>query len=199
MAPPGTEVDPTHLFGQQSTMRDAVLAGLSLDTFNRHADKVSMANVAQLVNCLQSLFLAHEDRLLMTPTYHAFAIYRAHQGGRALRTVFSAPSVSYTRNGQPASLPGLSGSASLHDRSLVLTVTNPDVREARDAEITVRGASTATASETHLVADDIHAVNSFDAPARIAPTEERRVVVRGGTLVHTCPPASVTRLRIELA
>jgi len=176
-----------------------VLAGLSLDTFNRHADKVAMANIAQLVNCLQSLFLAHEDRFVTTPTYHVFAMYRPHKGGRAVRTDIAAPSVSYTRNGQPATLAGLSGSASLHDRSLVLTVTNPDVREAREATITVRGAGVAAVSETHLVADDIHAVNSFDTPARIAPTEERRVVARGGTLAQTFPAASVTRLRIELA
>jgi alpha-N-arabinofuranosidase len=195
---PGTEVDPTHLFGQQSTMRDAVLAGLSLDAFNRHADKVAMANVAQLVNCLHSLFLAHEDRLVTTPTYHVFALYRAHQGGRAVRTVFSAPSVSYTRNGKPATLPSLSGSASLHDRSLVLTVTNADAREAHEAAISVPGRGMAAVSVTELVSDDIHAVNSFEAPARIAPTGERRADVRGTQLVHTFAPASVTRLRIEL-
>ncbi len=59
---PGTEVHPTHLFGQMSTLRDALLAALTLDTFQRHADKVAMANVAQLVNCLHSLFLAHEEQ-----------------------------------------------------------------------------------------------------------------------------------------
>ena len=78
---PGTEVDPAHLFGQQSTMRDALVAGLTLDTFHRHADKVAMANVAQLVNCLQSLFLAHDDRFIATPTFHVFEMYAAHVGG----------------------------------------------------------------------------------------------------------------------
>ena len=60
---PGTEVHNTHLLGQQSTMRDAVLAGLTLNTFNRHAEKVAMAAVAQLINCLQSLFIANEDKI----------------------------------------------------------------------------------------------------------------------------------------
>jgi alpha-N-arabinofuranosidase len=195
---PGSEVDPTHLFGQQSTIRDAVLAGLSLDTFNRHADKVAMANVAQLVNCLHALFLAHEDRFVTTPTYHVFALYRAHQGGRAVRTVFSAPSINYARNGKPATLAGLSGSASLHDRSLVLTVTNPDAREGCEAAISVRGAAISAARAVQLAADDIHAVNTFETPARITPTAERRVAAGVGPLVHVFPPASVTRLRIEL-
>ena len=88
---PGTEPFPEALLGQQNTMRDALLAGQTLDTFQRHADKVAMANVAQLVNCLQSLFLAHEDRFCVTPTYHVFDLYAAHQGAQALRAVFSAP------------------------------------------------------------------------------------------------------------
>ncbi len=75
-----TSPDPAYLFGQQSTVRDAVLAGLTLDTFNRHADKVAMANVAQLVNCLHALFLARGERFLLTPTYHVFAMFAAHQG-----------------------------------------------------------------------------------------------------------------------
>ena len=89
----GTEVRPTHLFGQQITMRDAVVAALTLDTFHRHADKVAMANVAQLVNCLQSLFLADGDRFVTTPTFHVFEAYGAHVGGQSVRTLVSAPSI----------------------------------------------------------------------------------------------------------
>ena len=91
----GTEVASRHLLGQQNTMRDAVLAALTLDTFHRHADKVAMANIAQLVNCLQSLFLAHEDKFVPTPTYHVFDMYGPHVGGQSVRTLFSAPPISY--------------------------------------------------------------------------------------------------------
>ena len=80
---PAREAHPDHLLGQQSTMRDAVVAGLTLDTFHRHADKVAMANIAQLVNCLQSLFIAHEDQFFTTPTYHVFDLYGPHVGGQA--------------------------------------------------------------------------------------------------------------------
>ena len=93
----GTAVDPSHLFGQQSTMRDALLAGLTLDIFQRHADKVAMANVAQLVNCLQSLYLVHGDRFVATPTFHVFEMYGAHVGGRAVRSICAAPRVVYDR------------------------------------------------------------------------------------------------------
>src|SRR5207249_4978504 len=137
-----TNVDPTHLFGQQSTIRDALVAGLTLDTFNRHADKVAMANIAQLVNCIQSLFLAHEDKFLVTPTYHVFALYAAHQGAQAVRTVLSAPPVSWVDGQQrERALWGLNGSASLQRDALTLTVTNPHLTEPRDAEIAVRGAA----------------------------------------------------------
>ena len=68
---------PNHLLGQQNTMRDALVAGLTFDTFHRHADKVAMANIAQLVNCLQSLFLADGDKFVTTPTYHVFDLYGA--------------------------------------------------------------------------------------------------------------------------
>src|SRR5829696_3930839 len=136
----GTEIAPSHLFGQQSTMRDALLAALTLDTFHRHADKVAMANVAQLINCLHALFLAHEDRFLATPTFHVFELYGAHVGGRSVRSVFSAPRIGYTRLNGAASFWGLGGSASLRDRTVTLTVVNPHVAEPAIAEIALRGA-----------------------------------------------------------
>lgn len=194
---PGTEVNNTHLLGQQATIRDAVLAGQTLDTFHRHADKVAMANIAQLVNCLQSLFIAHEDKFLVTPTFHAFELYAAHQDGQSVRTVFSSPPASYTRNGKPASLRGLSGSASVHDRELVLTVTNPDPKQMHETEIAVRGASVKAVKATTLTARNIHAYNSFDNPRVIEPNEVN-IKQSGSTLVHSFAPASVTRIDITL-
>jgi alpha-N-arabinofuranosidase len=195
---PGTEPFAEALLGQQNTMRDALLAGQTLDTFQRHADKVAMANVAQLVNCLQSLFLAHEDRFCVTPTYHVFDLYAAHQGAQAVRAVFSAPRVSYTRNGQPASLNGLNGSASLKDRRLVLTVTNPSLDAPRETEVAVRGGSVRSVRMSELAALDVHAHNTFASPAAVAP-KARAVEGGGAGFVHRFPPASVTRLEMELA
>jgi alpha-N-arabinofuranosidase len=191
-----TNVDPTHLFGQQSTIRDALVAGLTLDTFNRHADKVAMANIAQLVNCIQSLFLAHEDKLLLTPTYHVFAMYAAHQGANAVRTVTSAPPASW-KDGQQRerSLWGLNGSASLQGDKVILTVTNPHLTEPREAEIAVRGKAVRSAMATTLAARDVHDHNTFEAPRAVEPAT---TPVTAGTspFVYHFPAASVTKLEI---
>lgn len=195
----GSEVHPTHLFGQTSTLRDALLAGLSLDTFQRHADKVAMANVAQLVNCLHSLFLAREDRFVATPNFHVFAMYAPHAGAQAVRTLFSASSIGYERVGSKGRLWGLAGSASLRERALTLTVVNPHVGEARETEIAVRGAAIRGGSATTLTADDIHAHNTFDQPRAVAPKEGTIAAARGGLLTHRFAPASVTRLSLDLA
>jgi alpha-N-arabinofuranosidase len=195
---PGTEPFPEALLGQQSTMRDAVLSGLTLDTFQRHADKVGMANAAQLVNCLHSLFFAHEDKFCVTPTYHVFAMYAAHQNNQAVRTMISAPQVSYSRNGQPATLPGLAGSASMDGKRMVVTVTNQSMDTPRESEIIIRGAAIQSAKATTLAAADVHAHNSFETPNAVEP-KEQSLSPRNGGLTHRFPPASVTKLEIRLA
>jgi alpha-N-arabinofuranosidase len=195
---PGSEVNNTHLLGQQSTMRDAVLAGISLDTFHKHADKIAMANIAQLINCLQSLFLAHEDKFIVTPTYHVFDMYLAHQGAQSLRTMVSAPRLPYTRNEKPATLRGLSASSSLRDKELTLTVTNPDISQTRETEIAVRSANIKAVKVTTLTASDIHAHNSFANPRQIEP-KESEITLKSGVLVYRFAPASVTKLQIILA
>jgi alpha-N-arabinofuranosidase len=197
---PGTETAPAHLLGQTSTLRDALLAGLTLDTFNRHADKVAMANVAQLINCLHSLFEAHEDKFIVTPNYHIFEMYAAHQGAQSLRTIFSASPIKYTRAGAPATFWGLSGSASLQNKTLTLTVVNPHVSEAREAALVLRGNNArVTAGRARiLTAKDIHAHNTFENPRGLEPSDGE-VRIAGGELIYRFAPASVTRLQRTLA
>ena len=89
--PAGTEINKKHLFEQMGTLRDALVAALTLDTFNRHADKVDMANIAQLVNNLHSLFLADGDRFVATPTFHVYAMYRPHHERRAYGSTSRRP------------------------------------------------------------------------------------------------------------
>ena len=156
-----------------------------------------MANVAQLVNCLHSLFLAHEDKFCVTPTYHVFAMYAAHQGSQSVRTIFSAPAISYTRNSKPARLPGLTGAASVNGKRLILTVTNPSLDAPRETEVVVRGAAPQAVQAVTLVGADVHAHNSFETPRAVAPKEEA-IALRGSMLVHRFPPASVTKLEITL-
>jgi alpha-N-arabinofuranosidase len=195
---PGTELTPESLLGQQNTMRDAVLAGLTLDIFNRHADKVGMANIAQLVNNLQALFLTHEDRFTLTPTYHVFDMYSAHQGATAVRAEFASPDVPYRRNGKPSSIRGLNGSASMAGKRLTITVSNPHLTQASAAEITLRGGAVRAASGVVLAAPDVHAHNTWERPNAVEPAPVA-VTAKGSVIAHTFPPASVTKLSIELA
>jgi alpha-N-arabinofuranosidase len=150
----GTQVQRSHLFGQTSTMRDALIAALTLDIFNRHADKVAMANVAQLINNLHSLFLATQEKFVATPNFHVFEMYSSHQHGESVRAVFNVPEVTSAR-GQASAVPSLAGSASLRDRQLTLTVVNPHASEPRQARISVQGSAIQGASGRILAADDL--------------------------------------------
>jgi len=194
---PGGEATSTNQLEQIPTLRDAVFSGMTLDIFNRHPEKVAMANCAQLINCLNSLYLAHQDKFCVTPVGHVFAMYADHQGGQSLRTIFSVPDVTYERDGKQARFWGLKGSASLHDKQLVLTAVNPDVTAAHETEIVVRGATVQAGSATTLTNSDIHAHNSFEQRTVVTP-QSNAVESKSGTLTYTFPPASVTKLVLKL-
>jgi alpha-L-arabinofuranosidase len=194
---PGTELKPTHLLGQQNTMRDALVASISLDIFNRHPDKVMMGNIAQLVNCLQALFLADGDRFITTPTFHVFEMFVPHMNGKAVRTIFDSPRIKWDRNGKPAEFWGLNGSASVSGKTLTLTITNPHNTLRRETEIRVRGARAVSATARVLANVDIKAHNTFERPNAVVPRDET-VRTTSNSLVATLAPASVTRLTIAL-
>ena len=195
----GTELDPSHIFGQQITIRDALATALTLDVFNRNAEKVGMAMCAQLVNNINALFFAHEDRFVATPNFHVFAMYAAHQGGQALRTEFSVPDLKYERDGKTANFWGLNGSASRKGNVVTLTAVNPDLLKTLDAEIAIRGASITHATGAVLVAPDkdMHAHNTFDQPDAVKPAT-LAVTVNGELMNVSIPPASVIKLEITL-
>jgi alpha-N-arabinofuranosidase len=188
----GTEVKRTHLFGQTSTMRDALVAALTLDIFNRNAEKIAMANVAQLINNLHSLFLAREDKFVATPNFDVFEMYAAHQGGKSVRTMFDVASSG------SGGLPLLSGSASLRGKQLVLTVVNTHDSEAQAAGIRLRNGAVKSVAGRVLRADDIHAHNSFAEPNAVR-ARDVEVAPSNGAVVHTFPAASVSRLVFELS
>jgi alpha-N-arabinofuranosidase len=195
---PGTEPFPEALLGQQNTMRDAVLAGLTFDIFHRHAEKVAMANIAQLVNCLQSLFFAHEDKFAVTPTYHVFALYADHQGGQSVRTEVAAPAISYRRNQGTATIRRVSSSASIQGKRLTLTVNNLHMERPSAMQIALRGGAIRSVQGTVLAASSPSAHNSFENPEAVKP-QAVAVASSGNAITHTFPAASVTKLTIELA
>ena len=209
-----SRLDPTHVLGQQLTVRDAIMTALTLDTFNRHPDKVAMAACAQLINCIDSLFLSHEEHFITTPVFHVFDMYKGHQGGQAVRVHFSAPDISFPRQavekrlshlgdeavvgGPDARLWGLNGSASLTGKVLTLTVVNPHLTESRPIHVMLRGQGSASAVEAEVLGgEDVHDHNRFDQPEAVT-SKKGTATVAGKTVTTTLPPSSVTRLTITL-
>lgn len=190
--PPAPGQEPRFLW-QQNTLRDGLVAALTLDVFNRHADKVVMGNIAQTINVLQAMILTEGEKMITTPTYHVYGMYAPHQGARSLRTSFEADSIKI--NDQ--SLFGLAGSASLKEDKLFLTVVNPRVDMPVEAKIMLRGGEAKSASVSVLTHDDIHAHNTFELPEAVSPKEES-LSISGADLHHTFPAASVTALSISL-
>ncbi len=200
---PGTEYSPEQLLGQQITVRDAVMTAMSLDIFNRNADKVGMAACAQLVNNLNALFLTHGEKFTTTPNFYVFEMYAAHQGGTAVRAEFSSPEAKYDRDGKPATFWGLKGSASMKGKTLTLTAANPDVSNPRQAEIVLRGGQSgspkAASAKAWMVHEpDIHAHNTLDQPDQVK-SHAADVAVNGGSLSFTFPPASVVKIEVQLS
>jgi alpha-N-arabinofuranosidase len=213
----GTELAPQYNLSQQSTMRDALLTGITFDIFQRHADKVAVAAVAQSINCIHSLMLAQEEKFCVTPTFHVFQMYLPHRGAQSVRADFTAPSIPNPMGDTPSqvggnsyigqlppikSLAGLSGSASIapggNGKTLNLTVVNPHLTQPMTTEIVVRGASITSAKGSVLAEKDVHAHNDFAHPDAVKPSPVASLQASGGKLTHTFPPASVTALEITL-
>jgi alpha-L-arabinofuranosidase len=194
----GSEATPGDLLEQMPTLRDAVFSGMTLDIFNRHPEKVTMANCAQLINCLNSLYLAHEDRFLVTPVGRVFEMYSAHQGGDAVRAIFHAPNVHYDRDGEPATFWGLQGAASVRDKTLTVTAVNPSVNEVRLAGIHLRGATAKEATLSFVTNRDIHAHNTFEARDAVTVQTRALEVASGETVLVGFSPASVNAVSVKL-
>ena len=198
------DVPPAYLYAYAGTLRDALISGINLDTFQRHADKVVMANPAQLVNTIHSLFHCYEDKFVLTPNYHVFEMYMPHAGATAVRTQFTSPEVSFARfDAQRKEIPtkfwGLQGSASIKGKTVTLTAVNPDAKNARETEINVGGGKIVAANTRVLSSSNIREKNSFENPNALVPRNESVTVGAGGRLVYKFAPASVTRLTLEMA
>jgi alpha-L-arabinofuranosidase len=190
---------------QQNTIRDACVAALSLDVFHNQADKLYMANIAQLINVLQAVLLVEEDRCLKTPTYHVFDLYRPHKGATAVR--FESYAEEVTDGGEAAEhcrsrflnrdrfvLRAVHGSASLRDGQLCVTCVNTHPTEPVELEIALHGSRWEDVEAVALAADDIHAHNTFAEPERVTLGSTQTHAAREGVLRVPMPPGSVLRL-----
>ena len=158
-----------------------------------------MANVAQTINCLHSLFAAVGDKYTRTPVYYTFEMYRPHMGGRLVPVRIGRPEVTVPLLEGSGRLPALSGSASVHDRSVTVTLTNPSLRESVVTRIRLTGgARLREARATVLTHPDMRATNTFEKPDEVLPMA-LAAPVSGDTAALTIPPQAVVAVSFHLA
>jgi alpha-N-arabinofuranosidase len=197
--PPGSEIAPGYILSETITLRDALHTGMTFDIFNRHADKIAMANVAQTINCIHSLFLARGAEFVRTPVYYVFQMYRAHMGGRLVPVKNPFPLVTVPALAGSGSLPAISCSASIRDRRLTVTLTNPSLDRSVPARIRLTGGAKAVeARGLVLTHADMRGTNSFAKPEEIIPVAHPVNVVGEGIEV-SLPKQSVSRVDLRIA
>ena len=173
---------------QQNSLRDAIAASLNINIFARHADRVRMTNIAQMVNVLQSMILTDKGRMVLTPTYQVYKLYVPFQDAQVLPVKFEAGT--YTMGG--VSLPRVDAIAARgKDGKVWLALTNLDPNNPADITASVAAASTGSAVGQVLTADKMDAINTFDAPNQVTPRPVSAKAQDGKLVIHL-PPHSVT-------
>ena len=187
---PGT---PPGFLYQQNTLRDALVAGTTLNIFNAHCERVTMANIAQTINVLQAMLLVKDDKMVLTPTYHAFEMYKVHQDATLLP--IDVDCAAYEHGDE--SIPTLSVSASRDDAGKVhLSLCNLDPGQAASVSCELRGIAPTAASGRVLTAEAINAHNTFDQPEVVKPATFEGVTLTGNTLLLDIPAKSVVVLEV---
>jgi len=179
--------NPGFLF-QQNTMRDAVVAGLNLNVFHKHADRVRMTNIAQMINVLQAMVLTDKEKMLLTPTYHVFEMYKPFQNATLLPTELTTPDY---KLGEVA-IPAVSVSAArAADGALVLSLVNTDPNKPARVTAKISGAAARKMSARILTTTAMNAHNTFDAPNTVQPAVFNGGKARGDGWVFELPAKSV--------
>ncbi len=173
---------------QQNTLRDALVAAVTLNIFNSHCDRVRMANLAQMVNVLQALILTDGRRMLTTPTYHVFDLYKEHQDAMLLPAGVQCDSYTFG----DAQIPQLSASASRgKSGALLLTLCNLDPHHEAAVTVELRGSVLDESTGSLLTAGRMSAHNTFEQPAAVSPMVFDDIRVERDSLATVLPPMSV--------
>lgn len=189
---PGT--NPGFLY-QQNTMRDALVAGINLNLFNKNCDRVKMANIAQMVNVLQSVILTEGEKMVLTPTYHVFDMYKCHQDAELLESSIETSQVGVEEEYQ---VPDLTESVSMdQEGKLHVTLTNLSLDADREVESIFADCAVKSVKGTVLTgAMDAH--NTFEDGEAVKPREFDALSVDGNTVRFTIPARSVLHLEVEI-
>lgn len=185
--------NPGFLF-QQNTIRDAMIAGMTLNIFNNNADRVRLANIAQTVNVLQAVVLTQGAKMILTPTYHVFEMYNVHQDAVMLPLSISGQDYAFGND----KLPAVSASASKDKSGAVhISLVNIDMNKTQEVTINVRGMKTSNVTGRILMSSKVQDYNTFDDPNKIKPVEFKGAMLKGDDLKVTLPPTSVVILELK--
>jgi alpha-N-arabinofuranosidase len=188
---PGT--NPAFLY-QQNSLRDALVAGVTLNIFNQHCDRVKMANLAQTVNVLQALILTKEEQMILTPSYHVFDLYQIHQDATLIPIEMESPDYTYKEK----SIPQLSVSASKNNQGLIhLSLCNLNPDEPAQISCEIRGKETQTITGQILTSNHMTAHNTFQNPYEVKPQPLDGLVLNNNRLTFTLPAKSVVVIEIK--
>jgi len=175
-------------------MRDAMIAGVSLNIFNQHADRVRMANLAQTVNVLQAVILTDKEKMILTPTYHVMEMYNVHQNATLLPLKIATNN--YVLNGKK--LPAVSASASKDSTGDIhISLVNIDPNKTQKVTLNLGAENMKTVSGRVLASPKVQDYNSFDEPNKITPAVFKNAVITNKSLSVTLPPASVVVLTLK--
>lgn len=190
---PGT--NPGFLY-QQNSVRDALVAGVTLNIFNKHCDRVKMANLAQTINVLQSVLLTEGPAMVKTPTYHVFHMYRHHQGAKLLNSVMQGVEQTGVEEWK---VPTVTESVSENEDGIItVTLNNLSVDKEEQVEIVLGDSSNSSEIvEASVVAGQIHAYNSFDEPENVTEQPFTAYKLENNVIVLTIPASSVVALRFR--
>ncbi len=178
---------------QQNSVRDALIAALNINIFARHADRVRMANIAQMINVLQAMILTDGPKMVRTPTYHVFRMYVPFQDATSVPVTFDAGR--YTHG--TITLPRLDAIAAKDaSGTLWLALTNVDPHRPAEIATTLAGITPRSAAGETLTGAAIDSVNTFDAPDTVTP-KPAQVKLDGQRLSLTLPPKSVTVIAVR--
>ena len=189
---PGTI--PGHLF-QQNTMRDAMVAALTLNVFHKYTDRIRMANIAQIANVLQSMILTREDKMVLTPTYYIFKMYKVHQDA-----TYVPLDIACERRvvREDRIVPTLSATASRDTEGILhLSLANIDLNEPCEVEVSLDGIKAKSVTGEILTSSRIDDYNTFDEPNKIATKAFDKARISKGKLMVTIPAKSIVTLTLE--
>ncbi|HXX15428.1 MAG TPA: alpha-L-arabinofuranosidase C-terminal domain-containing protein [Candidatus Eremiobacteraceae bacterium] len=178
---------------QQNSLRDAVLASLNLNIFVRHAERVRMANIAQMINVLQAMILTDKDKMVLTPTYYVFKLYVPFQDATFVPVTFDASTYIHG----DIKLPRVDAIAAKDKAgNLWLAITNVDPNQPAEIEASLAGATPKSAKGETLTAPNVDSINTFDVPNTVVP-KPVAASVQSGKVTLKVEPKSVTVISIQ--